>query len=326
MATHSPAELLALFNQTIMSLDLEKEPALLYQPIRYTLSMGGKRLRPVLCLMACELFDGSIQQAIPAALALEVFHNFTLLHDDIMDKAEKRRNCDCVHVKWNNNIAILSGDAMSIMAFQQLNRLPDPLMRQCLEVFAETAIQVCEGQQFDMDFETTNEVSETDYLNMIQLKTGVLLAASLKIGAMIGKAPAADAERLYQFGVHTGIAFQLQDDFLDVYGDSQTLGKKIGGDIVTNKKTYLLIQALRNADAATRAELLYWLNEAPADPEAKIKAVTAIFDRTHVKAICQEKMEQQAQEALKSLEAVKVDDKRKEKLKQLAMELTSRTN
>jgi geranylgeranyl diphosphate synthase type II len=177
-----------------------------------------------------------------------------------------------------------------------------------------------------MDFETTNEVSETDYLNMIQLKTGVLLAASLKIGAMIGKAPAADAERLYQFGVHTGIAFQLQDDFLDVYGDSQTLGKKIGGDIVTNKKTYLLIQALRNADAATRAELLYWLNEAPADPEAKIKAVTAIFDRTHVKAICQEKMEQQAQEALKSLEAVKVEDKRKEKLKQLAMELTSRTN
>ena len=325
MALLTPPELLSLVNQSIDKLNLDKKPVRLYEPIRYMLSMGGKRIRPVMCLMACDMFGGDVQMAMPAALSLEIFHNFTLLHDDIMDKAEMRRNLDCVHIRWNDNVAILSGDAMQIMAFDGLKDLPDHLFRESIRLFSNTALAVCEGQQYDMDFETRDLVSEADYLEMIRLKTGVLMGTSLKLGALVGNASPSDAESLYHFGLHTGIAFQLQDDLLDVYGDSETFGKNIGGDITTNKKTYLLIQALKTADSKTRTQLEYWLNLKEFQPEEKIRAVTAIFNQTNVRNICQQEMDLHLNKALDCLEAVNVPQNRKEPLMKLAADLMNRT-
>lgn len=326
MTQHTPEELLAMVNTAIDALDLEQQPTRLYEPIRYTLAMGGKRIRPVMCLTSCELFGSSPELAIPAALSLELFHNFTLLHDDIMDKAEKRRNRDCVHIKWNENVAILSGDAMQIMAFDCLKGLPDRALRECLELFNKTALEVCEGQQYDMDFEGHDAVTESDYLNMIRLKTGVLLAASLKMGAIVAGAKPVDADKLYEMGIHMGIAFQLQDDLLDVYGDTATFGKKIGGDITTNKKTYLLIQALKQADPARQAELIRWYSTIAPNPEQKIAAVTAIFDKTGVKDICREKMESHYHMALECLEAVSAPATHKQSLLNIAAQLMKRNS
>ncbi len=326
MIQHTQEELLAMVNAAIESLDLEQQPARLYEPIRYTLSMGGKRIRPVMCLTSCELFGASPEQAIPAALSLELFHNFTLLHDDIMDKAQKRRNRDCVHIKWNENVAILSGDAMQIMAFDCLKGLPDRALRESLELFNKTALEVCEGQQFDMDFEENCSVTESDYLNMIRLKTGVLLAASLQLGAIAAGSSSADAKKLYEMGIHIGIAFQLQDDLLDVYGDTATFGKNIGGDITTNKKTYLLIQALKQADPATNAELIRWFSADSPNPEVKIAAVTAIYDKIGVKEICQEEMERHYRKALECLDAVSQPSTRKEPLLHIASQLMKRNS
>lgn len=326
MSQHTPRELLNIINNALEAIQLEKQPHRLYEPIRYTLEMGGKRIRPVMCLMACELFGKDAEQALPAALALELFHNFTLLHDDIMDKAEKRRNRDCVHIKWNDNVAILSGDAMQIMAMDLLRGLPDRIFRESVALFNRTALDVCEGQQFDMDFEGQDHVCEADYLNMIRLKTGVLLAASLKLGALAAGASAHDAEHLYNMGLHIGIAFQLQDDLLDVYGDTDTFGKNIGGDITANKKTYLLIMAQKKADPATRSELAHWLADTQADPCKKIAAVTAIYNRTHAREACQQVMESHYQLALKQLEAVSVPDARKVPLLRLAAGLMNRTH
>jgi len=317
--------MLILVNSAIDGLDFDKKPTRLYEPIRYILSMGGKRIRPVLCLTACELFGGDIQKAIPAALSLELFHNFTLLHDDIMDKAEKRRNMDCVHIKWNENVAILSGDAMQIMAFDCLKTLPESVMRECIGLFNKTAVEVCEGQQFDMDFEQQSDVTEAEYMEMIRLKTGVLLAASLKLGAIIAKASPEEASLMYDFGIHVGLAFQLQDDLLDVYGDTTKFGKKIGGDITTNKKTFLLIQALRKADMKTRRELERWLNMTGFRSEEKIAAVTAIYDRTQVRDICQQEMELHYNKALDCIGAISVSQDRKEPLLKLAASLMNRT-
>jgi len=324
MSTHTPKELLTIVNTAIDNLNLGEKPEKLYDPIRYVLSIGGKRLRPVICLMACEMFDGDISVAMKPALSLEVFHNFTLLHDDIMDKAEKRRCMDCVHIKWNENVAILSGDAMQIFAYELLKDIPDNLLKQCLNLFTKTALEVCEGQQFDMDFETKEIVTETEYMEMIRLKTAVLLATSLKMGAILGGSSENDANLIYDFGINIGMAFQLQDDFLDVYGDSDTFGKNIGGDIVTNKKTFLLIKALQNADNETKCKLDEWLNRKNFIPEQKIKAITEIFDKTLVKTFCQKEMESHQEKALKSIESISVQYSRKDPLIKLAADLMNR--
>ena len=317
-------ELIELINISLEQVNLDKKPAKLYDPIRYVLSVGGKRIRPVLCLMACELYDNQIEKAIQPALALEIFHNFTLLHDDIMDKAEKRRNMDCVHIKWDENVAILSGDAMQILSYQILDQLPEKHLKVCLALFTKTAIEVCEGQQLDMDFETQEQVTIGEYMEMIRLKTAVLLAASLKMGAIIGGATPKESELLYQFGIETGFAFQLKDDLLDVYGDPATFGKKIGGDILCNKKTFLLIQALNNADKATLNKLNYWLKKTDFIREEKIEAITKIYNQIGVKEICLNEMKKHQKLAFESLNKISISDARKAPLTDLANELMDR--
>lgn len=319
-------ELLRHVNIAIEQLDLEKAPAKLYDPIRYVLSIGGKRLRPVLCLMAYELYDAQIERAIKASIALEIFHNFTLLHDDIMDKAEKRRNMDCVHIKWDENVAILSGDTMQILSYQVLNELPEKYLKDCLTLFSQTAIEVCEGQQYDMDFERQEKTTVEEYMKMIRLKTAVLVAASLKMGSLIGGASNKETELLYEFGIELGLAFQLKDDLLDVYGNSLTFGKKIGGDILCNKKTYLLIQALNNADQKTLERLHCWLNKSDFIPEDKIKAITEIFNQLGIKDLCLLEIEKHQKLAFEYLKQISVSDICKEPLIQFANELMDRKN
>lgn len=324
MDIHTPRELLNIVNSAIDNISLGEKPERLYEPIRYVLSIGGKRLRPVICLMACEMFEGDISIALKPALSLEVFHNFTLLHDDIMDKAEKRRNMDCVHIKWNENVAILSGDAMQIFSYELLKEIPDKYLRESIDLFTKTAMEVCEGQQFDMDFETKTNVTESDYMEMIRLKTAVLLAASLKMGAILAGSSEKDSDLIYEFGINIGMAFQLQDDLLDVYGNCETFGKNIGGDIVTNKKTLLLIKALKNADPETKKELENWIDKKEFRPEDKIKAVKAIFDKTHVKTHCHNEMECHLEKALKSIDSISISENRKQPLINLATDLMNR--
>ena len=280
MNTYS--QLLDKFNSDLGKVNFGKIPEGLYDPIYYSLKVGGKRIRPVLCIMASELFDGKYDNVINAALGLEIFHNFTLLHDDMMDNAVSRRGQPAVHIKWNENIALLSGDAMSVISYKYIIQSPENL-KQILDVFSETALQICEGQQYDMDFETEKNVSEQDYLKMINLKTAVLLAAGLKIGAISAGAKYEDCENLYKFGQNMGIAFQLQDDMLDVYGDVQKFGKNIGGDIVANKKTYLLIKAMELANGETKKELEYWLSLKQFDPQEKINAVKMIYEALDIR-------------------------------------------
>lgn len=273
-------------NREIIRLN-NTEPKNLYEPIGYTLSMGGKRIRPVMLLLACNLFTDDIGKALPAALAIEVFHNFTLLHDDIMDKADMRRNSPSVHKKYNENIAILSGDAMSIMAYNYLQKCETQNLGSIIGLFSQTALEVCEGQQFDMDFESRTDVSIPEYLNMIRLKTAVLLACSLKIGALAANASEQMADLLYVFGLNLGIAFQLQDDLLDVFADQEKFGKKIGGDIVSNKKTFLLLKALELSDDPTKKELLEWIGKKEFDVQEKIEAVRLIYTKLNIKEITQ---------------------------------------
>ena len=319
-------ELLKEINAALGQLSLSKKPARLYDPIHYVLSMGGKRIRPTICLMACELFSDDFRNALKPALALEVFHNFTLLHDDIMDKALTRRSFDCVHVKWDENVAILSGDAMQILAYQIFGESPMPFMNAGLALFSKTALEVCEGQQLDMDFESQSNVTLDEYMNMIRLKTAVLLAASLKLGAMAGGASDKDADLLYHFGIDIGLAFQLRDDLLDVYGDCETFGKRIGGDIVCNKKTFMLINALDKANAQDRNELNFWLsNNDSARTAEKIRAITSIFNRNNIKEMCYLEMDRLQANALKTLQKVSIADERKLLLIQFANELIDRT-
>jgi len=276
----------------------EKEPQNLYGPISYTLAMGGKRLRPVMVLLACNLFTDKVEKAFPAAMAIEVFHNFTLLHDDIMDHAEMRRNSPSVHVKFNENIAILSGDAMSIMAYNYLKKSKNDNLSNMIGLFSQTALEVCEGQQFDMDFEARIDVSIPEYLNMIRLKTAVLLACSLKMGALAANAPERIADLLYVFGLNLGIAFQLQDDLLDVFADQEKFGKKIGNDIVSNKKTFLLLKALECGVDHTKKELLEWINQKEFLPEKKIEAVKLIYSKLKIKEITENAIDEFYQSAL----------------------------
>jgi len=309
-------------NQVIESLDWSKEPKGLYEPIGYTLASGGKRIRPTLALIAAELFGGKENEVLPAALALEVFHNFTLLHDDVMDRAQVRRGRPTVHVKWDDNTAILSGDQMLIEAYRLLSGVPADKLPQVLRWFNDMATGICEGQQYDVDFEHSAQVQLADYMKMIELKTSVLLAYALKIGGYIAGANAAQQEALYQYGLHIGLAFQIQDDILDVYGDPKTFGKAIGGDICCNKKTFLLLTALSKADAASKAELNRWLAISDRDQE-KIAAVTALYDRLGVRAEAESVMEEHTAFALKQLETLPQNEAT-ERLRQLAEKLVNR--
>ena len=316
----------------IIVAQLEKEaelignttPANLYQPIKYTLGMGGKRIRPIMILMACDVFGGEIDKAINAAVAIEIFHNFTLLHDDIMDHADMRRNKEAVHKRYNENVAILSGDAMSIMAYQYLIKTESPAFQELVQLFSKTALEVCEGQQYDMDFEDTLDVSIDEYLEMIRLKTAVLIACSLKMGALIGGANNNDAEHLYQFGINLGLAFQLQDDLLDVFADQEKFGKKIGGDIIANKKTFLLLKSLELTSPEQRKEIQYWIEKIDFDAAEKIKAVKKIYCETNVKKVSEKLMDSYYQKAIEELNAVSLANTRKEELISLAKTIMKR--
>lgn len=310
-------------NKEIVKLN-SVEPKNLYEPIGYALSMGGKRLRPVMALLACNLFTDEIKAALPAAMAIEVFHNFTLLHDDIMDKAEMRRNSPSVYKKYNENIAILSGDAMSIMAYQYLYRSQSQNMGEMISLFSQTALEVCEGQQFDMDFESRIDVSIPEYLNMIRLKTAVLLACSLKMGAMAANAPQRMADLLYVFGLDLGIAFQLQDDLLDVFADQEKFGKKIGGDIVANKKTFLLLKALELSDNQTKTDLLEWINKNEFDVHEKIEAIKTIYTRLNIKDVTQKYIEDFYQSAMNVWNELELTSERKAELLNLAQTIMNR--
>ena len=290
-------------NQVIESLDWSKDPKGLYEPIGYTLASGGKRIRPTLAMIASSLFGGKEEEVLPAALALEVFHNFTLLHDDVMDRAEVRRGRPTVHVKWNDNTAILSGDQMLIEAYKLLSHVPTDKLPQVLQWFNTMATGICEGQQYDVDFEQKDEVSIAEYMKMIELKTSVLLAYALKIGGYIAGANPAQLESLCQFGLHIGLAFQIQDDILDVYGNPETFGKAIGGDICCNKKTFLLLTAFEKADPQSKAELQQWLAISNRNQE-KIAAITAIYDHLGVRAAGETAMEEHTTLALAQLDTL----------------------
>ena len=274
---YSFAQLLDKVNAHIEQLDYAHEPMNLYDPVKYILSLGGKRIRPAMMLMAYNMYRDDVEQILDPALALEIYHNFTLLHDDLMDHADVRRGKPTVHKRWDANTAILSGDVMLTLADVYMSRVDDAHFREVMATFHKTSIEIAEGQQYDMDFETRTDVTEAEYIEMIRLKTSVLLACALKIGAILGGATEEDAQHLYRLGECIGLAFQLRDDYLDVYGDPKVFGKKIGGDILCNKKTYLYINALRLANQEQRAELDRWATATEIDPEEKIAAVTAIY-------------------------------------------------
>jgi geranylgeranyl diphosphate synthase type II len=312
-------EITQLVSAEMGKIDWNKEPRGLYEPIGYVLGMGGKRIRPALTLMACNMFSDDVQPAINPALGLEIFHNFTLLHDDIMDHAEVRRGRKTVHKKWNDNTAILSGDVMQISAYQFIAKAPENQLKRTMDLFSNTAAEICEGQQYDVDFENRDDVKAHEYLEMIRLKTAVLLGCALQIGAWIGGAGEEDAQELYEFGINIGLAFQLKDDLLDVYGDEASFGKKIGGDILANKKTYMLIHALELVKGNDADELKYWINNSDKKhSEEKIKAVTFLFNKLGVKQICEDKMEFFYTKAVANLEKVSVSENNKHELRNLA--------
>lgn len=320
-------ELLQLdVENNLSGLVFPSSPASLYEPFRYMLALGGKRMRPVLVLMASKMFGGNEMHAMPAALGIEVFHNFTLLHDDIMDNAPLRRGKATVHEKWNPNIAILSGDAMFVKACQLMSGVPSVSMPSVMEMFLKTAMEVCEGQQLDMDFEKRSDVSIPEYLEMIRLKTAVLLGGSLAIGADVAKASVEAQKHLYDFGVNLGLAFQLQDDILDVFGDAAKFGKQEGGDIIANKKTYLLLTAKERATGALKDELWSWLNHDGDDHGAKVNAVKRIYDELEVREAACNKMDELYGLALDHLHALSLSTEQIAPLKSLADYLMAREN
>lgn len=317
---------ISIVNQAIEEIQYSKEPKNLYEPIKYTLSLGGKRIRPALMLLSNDLFGGKSVKAINAALAIEVFHNFTLVHDDIMDDAPLRRGNTTVFKKWNTNTAILSGDVMFVNAIQLLAKDNTDLLPEILTVFNKAAVEVCEGQQYDMDFETSNKVSIDDYLKMIELKTAVLLAASLKIGAIIGHAKQDDANHIYEFGKNLGIAFQLMDDILDLYGDPKIFGKQIGGDIISNKKTYLLLKAQELATGNIQKELEFCLSSTALKNEVKVERVKTIFDKLGIKKIAIEEMNLFYNTAISHLDSINAPDEKKKVFENFANQLMKRDN
>ncbi len=314
-----------IINHEISTIEINREPIELYEPVKYILSIGGKRIRPALVLMSCSMFSGQITHAIRPALAIELFHNFTLLHDDIMDNSVLRRNQPTVHEKWNRNVAILSGDVMAILSYKFLAGCPSGMLPAVLELFTETALQVCEGQQYDLDFEARTDIRVDDYLKMIELKTSVLMACSLKLGAILGGASIADADLLYEFGKNFGIAFQLKDDILDVYGKTAKFGKKIGTDILANKKTYLFLKAFEIADKATKNRLIEITTSTnDLDPGEKIMEVKSIFNQLEIKKITEGKSRDYYEYALKMLDMVSVGNESKTILKEFVARLIER--
>jgi geranylgeranyl diphosphate synthase type II len=319
--------LIALLQDYISHTAPSAEPQNLYEPVNYMLSLGGKRIRPLLCLTACSLFGKDAKIALPAAAAVEWFHNFSLLHDDIMDKAETRRGKATVQQRNGLNVAILSGDVMLVKAYQFLENYPAQQLAALLKLFNQTAIAVCEGQQYDMDFETASNISMPQYIQMISLKTAVLLAASLQMGAIVADADMTDARHIYEFGRNIGIAFQLQDDILDTFGNEAQIGKRIGGDILNNKKTCLLVAALHVATGSEAQQLQYWLQNNPSiDETEKISAVTHIFEQLGVLQMAQSDMKQYYTQAFAHLNAINVPDAQKQALHDIVQTLMGRVN
>lgn len=311
-------------NAYIASLPYERKPKSLYDPIEYVLAAGGKRIRPSFVLMAYNLFHDDVDRILPVATALETYHNYTLLHDDLMDKADMRRGRPTVQKKWDDNTAILSGDTMLVLAYEHLAKCDTKYLKPALDLFTETALEVSEGQQFDMEFETRNDVAEEEYIEMIRLKTSVLLACALKMGAVVAGASDADANALYAFGEKVGLAFQLQDDLLDVYGDPKVFGKAIGGDITSNKKTFMLINAFNRADAGTRAELERWTTATEFDPAEKIAAVTEIYNRLGIDKLAEQRIKEYFEQSRQHLDELSVSDDRKAVLREYTERMMNR--
>ena len=305
---HTFNEYLERVNNAIKAIPYPEQPSHLYEPITYTMDLGGKRLRPVLVLMACDAVGGDINRALTPAIGLEMFHNFTLLHDDVMDKADIRRGKPTVHVKWDDNTAILSGDAMLTMATQLIAQAPADVMPQVMDLYNRTAMEIYEGQQYDVDFETRNDVTVDEYIEMIRLKTSVLLGCACKMGALIGGADEATAQLFYKVGENLGLAFQLQDDMLDVWGDEATFGKAIGGDIMNNKKTFLLINAMQRATGDHKVELSLWLSTPNASRAVKVPAVTAIYDALDLRSLSLDAINRYNDEALNALNKIAISD------------------
>lgn len=307
-------QLVEKINKALAETTYGEQPEELYAPIRYMMALGGKRLRPLLTLLGYSLWQQDAEPAIKPALAVEVFHNFTLMHDDIMDQAPLRRGQATVHEKWNGNTAILSGDVMLVKAYDLLLASPPQLLNTILRKFNRCAAEVCEGQQLDMNFESRQQVSQEEYLHMITLKTAVLLGYSLELGAILAGAPETASEQLYRFGVNMGLGFQLQDDLLDVYADKEKFGKQVGGDILSNKKTFLLINALERAEGEAAASLNNWLEQEKYDSQEKVRAVTAIYDQLGIRELTEAKMEEYFNAAFEGLNQLQVPEERKDLL------------
>jgi len=302
-----------------------REPKNLYEPIDYILQLGGKRMRPILTLMAADIFSGEFKKALPAALAVEVFHNFTLVHDDIMDDAPLRRGKETVHEKWDTSTGILSGDAMLILAYQYFENYEPEVFQKLAKLFSKTALEVCDGQQLDVDFETRKNVSIDEYMNMIRLKTSVLVAAALKMGAIVAKTNDENADLIYDFGLNLGLAFQLQDDYLDTFGDPETFGKQVGGDIIENKKTFLYLKALEVADKETAKKLKYFYKRKRKDNTIKVTEVTRIFQIFDIPLLISEEIKSYTQKAFDTLDKMSISQENKDKLKNFGTWLMNRT-
>ena len=317
-------EITELVNEGINSLPYDRKPQSLYEPIIYTMSQGGKRIRPVLTLLSYYMFRDDIRQALPCAMGLEMYHNYTLLHDDLMDNADMRRGNMTVHKKWDANTAILSGDSMLVLSYQLMSQCPQEMLQQVIDTFTITALEIGEGQQYDMDFEKRTDVTEEEYIEMIRLKTSVLLACAAKIGAILAGASSEEQNHAYRFGEQLGLAFQLQDDFLDVYGDEKVFGKKIGGDITSNKKTYMLIKALERAEGIDRQQLEFWIEAQEFDRSEKVNAVTEIYTRLGIDTLAKECIDKYFTSALNHLDAISAPAERKAELLSFVQQMMRR--
>ena len=320
----SSTEILQAVNTYLDQLPYDRQPRSLYEPIQYVLSLGGKRIRPVLMLLVYNMYKDDPESILPSACALETYHNYTLLHDDLMDNADLRRGHPTVHRRWDANTAILSGDSMLVLAYERMAQCRPDKLAAVMALFTETALEIGEGQQYDMDFEHRTDVSEDEYIEMIRLKTSVLLACATKMGAILADASSADADALYQFGEQVGLAFQLQDDFLDVYGDTRVFGKAIGGDITSNKKTYMLINALNRANNEQRQELMHWITATDFDRDEKVQAVTRLYNEIGIDRLAQERIAYYFKQAQKHLDAVSLPDDRKQELRRYAADMMHR--
>lgn len=321
---YTSEELLKKVNEALDNLVYDRQPASLYDPIKYVLSIGGKRVRPVLTMLSYNLYKDDPLSIMSQAIGLETYHNFTLLHDDLMDHADMRRGHETVHKKWDANRAILSGDTMLLQAFERVEDCDPAKLPAVFKVFIQTTLEIGEGQQLDVEFETRNDVSEDEYIEMIRLKTSVLLACACKVGAIMADAPAEDIENIYTFGEKLGLAFQLQDDLLDVYGDPAVFGKNIGGDITSNKKTYMLINAVNRANPVQREQLMKWIDAKEFDRNEKVKAVTELYNEIGIRELCEQKIEEYYQESLVYLAKINLPEERKAELKAYAAEMMKR--